>query len=1330
MSVVVAAAPAADTAAETTLAARLQLWSQADGDQITSALQRVVQACADSQGHALRSSSPAVQQQLLTLLLQSSHSSAPVPSAAAAAQHQYKLTLDRLWRIAALALAPDEGSCALLESVIGAHTPAAAAPGSASHSRRNSAVPSGAAGAGSRRGSLSQPIEELAVASIRQQAFVFAFDWMRAHSDRESSAQQQQQTESGAEAASLAPHSVFATPQLSARVRSLFVRGVTDMWSAIRKTAAGALTRTPLVARLTDEELQGMLETLTQLALGQTKMAAGAVPPAIGSQDEAAVSSASRVPWQVQEGAMLGISALLTALRQRQAAQPSRPLPSLQPTRFYPLLAHSQLSVREHTGSVLQSYLQLLPESQSAALRHDLLESLMRKLDCDSASSAAESSPQWLSDYESEGILKVLHAVGLPSRHSYVDVLDRYLAHPASSVRQLVADVLARLALHRRGKQEADPARFDLPSFLAPAWDWVECEAEAAAAAQASHFGDAHTSAVFFAIPPPLSAAPSGMSRRGSAAHALPAPNTGSSPLAAVPPLPAGAVASRPHRSSWQWKEGALMSLELYLRALAPLLSTAQSPEAALSSDTLSALAALFPQVVRAATSWSWELRRMAEQIRTPFLAVWLRFSMHRIAPDVPRMCLAWLHDEHATNTPVVTRHPAMHHSVPLDAAVSTVMALKYTLAHLQRVQQQAAKRAAAHSAGVDGHASESDQGVDRKWNQDVDDLSVHGDVCHELARHLPQLLTRLEQLMLTAQLLTDHATLAMPTLTTSPTLDSLAAVRSASSGHTASTPPLVTWDQFATLASEVIVLAYAVDFGQVAHSSSAVTTSAAGVFPPIVLHVSEQGKLQHFQCVLDRLRMIRCLSVGEDHLPAPSVAAQMPPFPAPSSPSISAAVAGGAHMLPSLAPVSIPSPSPPSIIMAPAKTALLQRARAKRLELWLLTHVGSSLAAFAAAVPGGAHVDLLDLLRDYLVRYHASASSGEIRAALLKSVALGWARMRESHQPLMSHQLHQLQECAFTLLLQLLQEHVSDRSLIVAALIAIVSATPIHTTQLKAMLECLASIVPNECKQIDHVTPHACLCVCCCVLCVAISLLTDWFWWLCVNSRSSDASISLSDPVPPSPTSLLSPTSAAVAAETEAWDDWDEDEGDGGGTGAAADSAAASAHDAYMSARQLVLAVSPLLVLLNTRPFVASTPLAPPIRTAEQAHAQSSLAHLVSAYEAETSSAQPDAARQVQLLQWIQQWAAQVQQHVETQQTTSAVTAASAGPVTVAAPAAGASSAPPSAAAHARISSHHSMPINAPLRDTLLSMRDDEQAKIAWLQQQIEAIDAHTNAA
>ena len=220
---------------------------------------------------------------------------------------------------------------------------------------------------------------------------------------------------------------------------------------------------------------------------------------------------------------------------------------------------------------------------------------------------------------------------------------------------------------------------------------------------------------------------------------------------------------------------------------------------------------------------------------------------------------------------------------------------------------------------------------------------------------------------------------------------------------------------------------------------------------------------------------------------------------------------------------------------------------------------------------------------------------------------------------------------------------------------------------------------------------------------------------------------MSLSDPVPPSPTSLLSPTSAAVAAETEAWDDWDEDEGDGGG--AAADSSpAASAHDAYMHAKQLVLAISPLLVLLNTRPFVASTPMTSATRTPEQAHAQSSLAHLVSAYEAETSSAQPDASRQVQLLQWIQQWAAQVQQHVETQQTTGAAASSPAGSTAAAAPTADASSAPSPAATHARISSHHSMPINAPLRDTLLSMREEEQAKIAWLQKQIEAIDAQTN--
>jgi hypothetical protein len=191
-----------------------------------------------------------------------------------------------------------------------------------------------------------------------------------------------------------------------------------------------------------------------------------------------------------------------------------------------------------------------------------------------------------------------------------------------------------------------------------------------------------------------------------------------------------------------------------------------------------------------------------------------------------------------------------------------------------------------------------------------------------------------------------------------------------------------------------------------------------------------------------------------------------------------------------------------------------------------------------------------------------------------------------------------------------------------------------------------------------------------------------------------------------------------------EAWDDWDEEEDDSSTTAAAATTAAAeepqAVYERFMHARQLVIDVAPLLLLLHAQPFAAVLPSIsstssvhshgqlPVNHPHPDAHSQSSLATLVAAYEAESVLAKPNMLRQVQLLQLIQQWASQVQQRVEGH-ATAASSAATSSPSL-------------SSSLAVRLSSHQCMPLNAPMRDTVASLSSKAQAKIAWLQEQGEA--------
>ena len=1065
--------------------ARLHAWNTADDKHANDTLQQLIRA---TDADTLRDTPAAVSQQLLTSLLQASLRNAPVPTAVAAQATQYKQLLDRLWHALLVALPLDARSFALFESVIAAHTPAA---NTGANSRRSSLRPDGAAAAAaassssasqthSRRGSLA-PVEDQSIATIRQLVYQFAFEFV------------QMRAKQGTNAAATFP------AELNRPARALFVRGVTDMWSAIRKTSATALARSAFVSQLADADLQELFDTLMQLALGEVSSNTGS---------SSMQTAATKPQWQVQEGAVLGISSLLACIRQRQTAAPSRALPaflSTDPSRFYPLLAHAQLSVREYTCAVLRDFIELQPASQSTLLRRELIATLMRKLDAD----------HWLSDYESEGILSVFHALGLPFDAASVSVLDRYLSHSASSVRQLVAEVLAKLALAEptasaaagdssssSSSSQATPSSFFLPEFLASDWEWERSEAEAALAARSSPLlGDMHTAAVFFVIPPPLydsaSTIASALSRRSSLnpASAPPTPSSSHarSGFISIPSSPShhamaaaagsssasGALLPSNYRSSWQWKEGALMCLELWLRAVAPTMDTEPRVQSAAV-----ALGRLFSQVVRAASSWSWELRRMAEQVRTPFLAVWLRVEPPAEGPlqagrEIIRLCQQWMNEPATAAATAIASastspslRPAAHPPVSLSAAVSTALCLHLVLSHLHRVQSQS-------SSGGGSKPAQDHQTTERKWTQDVDQLRVHPAVRQALSKHLPALLTRLEQLVVSTQLTMEHNALSTPALSSSPTTDNLAGTISAATPAASTTAPLVSWEQFTSLSLQVLVAAHSLK-----------GDNGDGSF----LQVSDQCKLQHYQCVLDRLRVIRSLCLGEEVAPSLSIAAQMPQSP-PLSP-VRASQLHSAHtqLLPSFAGLlhSTVLPLAPSLSH---KLVVLRRARAKRLESWLIGHLAPQLPAFTGAVPAAAHVDLLDLLHDYLARYHKAAAI-EVRQALLKSISVGWLRMGEVNQPLWSHQLHQLQEASLALLLQLLPEHTADRSLIVAALTVLVTSTPIHSMQLQELLTTIAKLVADECKKqcMGRCAPHGCFersCVLMFLFCVSLLFLS-----------------------------------------------------------------------------------------------------------------------------------------------------------------------------------------------------------------------------------------------
>ena len=677
-------------------------------------------------------------QQLLTLTLQAQVTNAGVPSTIAIQAHHQKLLVERL-RACLLKLSPSPTAFDVFDQVVRAHTLIGS-----SLSRRNSLTPSVGSKpnstTSSRRNSLVPPVEDETIASIRLGAFKFIFQWARAIGANLTSSPPS--TESVA--------SSTCHPFLAFNLR-IHLRSLADVWSAIRKAGASDLSKKGGLIELlllassashNGDSIEDAIDQLLQLA--------GIATPTVFDATAAAVTapSTTRTPiWQQQEGAFAGLASLFQAIRAS-----SRPIPSsvraFQPNRLLRHLTHPQLTVREFACASVVSWIELLKEKTSveeaehtkAELIHQLFQRLEHGMETSTTHTAAMSGLNWLSDYESEGFLALIHQLDLPvsaAFESHLATLDHYLAHPASSVRQLVSEILCKIASSSSSAfasastsasssaPQSLSSPFSLIAFLAGGWNWSTQESQARIDAIQEHtLTDVHAHAVYFVIPPPISieADTRARSRRASFSHKD--DSTIQLVLDAPPPMThvvetgaaSGQSSPRAHRSSWQWKEGAFMSLESYLR-------TQPSP------SHLCGLDAIFPHLIRAALSWCWELRRMAHQLLRLFIGAW--FGRNGAGREVVQQ-MQQMMTPPLTATDLTSAHPT------IEQASCVAIGLHACLAHLYA--SSSAPSASSSSSTLTG----DDVGVDRKWHSDDLHIPVDSSVRGELACHASRWLDEL----------------------------------------------------------------------------------------------------------------------------------------------------------------------------------------------------------------------------------------------------------------------------------------------------------------------------------------------------------------------------------------------------------------------------------------------------------------------------------------------------------------------------------------------------------------------------------------------------------
>lgn len=239
-------------------------------------------------------------------------------------------------------------------------------------------------------------------------------------------------------------------PSTFSLVKNFIVAGLTDVWSAIRNACAGRLSR--IIDSFTIQQLECLFVELEQIC--QSKSSS----------------------WQAKEGAVMGMTAIIRSfhLRNMPANGDTSSSPKLQKfVKFgkecltklpefitdslysvvFSLLAHPQLSIREHASKAFTSILSRSEFQYIEKSFQQVIIRLCKDTEVDMNNMSYEKLPHhallredfsFLDAYEAQGLLEV--SVFLIKRIPvnllmerwplYFSTFNLYLMHPASTVRQ------------------------------------------------------------------------------------------------------------------------------------------------------------------------------------------------------------------------------------------------------------------------------------------------------------------------------------------------------------------------------------------------------------------------------------------------------------------------------------------------------------------------------------------------------------------------------------------------------------------------------------------------------------------------------------------------------------------------------------------------------------------------------------------------------------------------------------------------------------------------------------------------------------------------------
>ncbi|KAI8504645.1 hypothetical protein Bbelb_177630 [Branchiostoma belcheri] len=267
---------------------------------------------------------------------------------------------------------------------------------------------------------------------VRMQTYVHMMEWLKHNADQE------------------------LTQGNFQLVKNLLVSGLTDIWSAIRNAVVARLS--PVIECFSLGQLEDFFTELVKIC-----------------QNE-------ETSWQKKEGAVMGINAVVRrfhwvgtqstqdadsmAYLLKFGPEEMSRLPSFITQNFNdvvrPLLAHAQLSIREHATKAYSSYLSRCEFREALSSFREVMSHLCR--DSRPEAEAAEQVPlphlavlrreySFMDAYEAEGLLGVCvflvkhipPGFMLPSWPYYFSTFNLYLMHPASTVRQATSQVFKYL---------------------------------------------------------------------------------------------------------------------------------------------------------------------------------------------------------------------------------------------------------------------------------------------------------------------------------------------------------------------------------------------------------------------------------------------------------------------------------------------------------------------------------------------------------------------------------------------------------------------------------------------------------------------------------------------------------------------------------------------------------------------------------------------------------------------------------------------------------------------------------------------------------------------